>query len=122
MHALSVCRGILDAAERALDDLPSSSQAVRIVVRVAPFAHVNREGLEYYFDLLKLGTTFSDTTLAVEEAPMRGRCDECTAELDYEELSLVCLECGSGSIELGSSFSSDIEMVAIEVVDESAQR
>ena len=52
MHELSACRGILDAAEHALDDLPSSSQVVRIVIRVGRFAHLTREGLEYYFDLL----------------------------------------------------------------------
>jgi hydrogenase nickel incorporation protein HypA/HybF len=120
MHELSVCRGILDAAERALDDFPSSSQVVRIVVRVGPQAHLTRDGLEYYFDLLKLGTNFSDTKLIVEEFPVRGRCDECTAELGYDELSLVCLVCGSGSIELCSA--SEIEMVAIEVVEEPAQR
>ncbi|HTY56837.1 MAG TPA: hydrogenase maturation nickel metallochaperone HypA [Candidatus Binataceae bacterium] len=119
MHELSVCRGILDAAERALDDFPSSSQVVRIIVRVGAQAHLTRDGLEYYFDLLKLGTNFSDTRLIVEEAS-RGRCDECTAELSYDELSLICLECGSGSIDLG--FASEIEMVAIEVVEEPAQR
>lgn len=120
MHELSACRGILDAAEGALDDFPSSSQVVRIIVRVGPLTHLTRDGLEYYFDLLKLGTTFSDTTLTVEEVPVRGRCDECTAELDSEDLSLTCSACGSGSIELGSG--SEIEMVAIEVVEEPAWR
>ena len=113
-----ICRGVLDATERALDDFPSSSQVVRIIVRVGPLAHLTRDGLEYYFDLLKLGTTFSDATLTVEEAPVRGCCDECTAELDSDDLSLICAACGSGSVELRSG--SEIEMVAIEVVEEPA--
>jgi len=119
MHELSVCRGILDAAENALDNLPFSPQVVRIVVRVGPLAHLTRDGLEYYFDLLKLGTVFSDATLTIQEAPARGRCDECTAELDYDDRSLVCPACGSGSVELGSG--REIEMVAIEVIEEPAQ-
>jgi len=119
MHELLACRGILDVAEHALDDLPSSSQVVRIVVRVGPLAHLTRDGLEYYFDLLKLGTAFSDATLTVEEAPVCARCDACTAELDSDDLSLICPACGSGAVEVSSG--REVEMVAIEVVEEPAQ-
>ncbi len=120
MHELLACRGILDAAEGALADFPASSQVVRIVVRVGPLAHLNRDGLEYYFDLLKLGTSFSDATLTVEEVPARGRCGLCTAEPESDDLSLTCSVCGCGSIERASG--SEIEMVAIEMVDEPTSR
>jgi len=88
------------------------------VIRVGRLAHLTRDGLEYYFDMLKLGTTFSDAQLSVEDAPVRGHCDECTAELDYDEVSMMCSVCGCGSLELGGD--GDVEMVAIELVEEPA--
>lgn len=119
MHELSVCRGILDAAHRALEEFPSPPQVVRVVVRIGRLTNVTRDSLEYYFDVLKLGTTFSDAALAIEEVPAGGLCNECGAEFETDDASLICPACGSNSVELNSG--RELKMVGIEVVDEPSQ-
>lgn len=119
MHELSTCRGILDAAQQALEKFPSPPQVVRVVIRLGRLTHLTRDGLEYYFDVLKLGTVFSDAALAIEEVPAGGRCSDCGTEFDADDVSLVCLVCGSSSVDI--SHGRELEMVGIEVVEEPSQ-
>ena len=57
------------------------------------------DALQFCFELATVGTCLQGATLEIVSTPGRGRCRNCRAEFDTDDLITMC-DCGSVDIEV----------------------
>lgn len=75
-------------------------RVVRVAVRVGALSAVVPQALTFSFDLVKEGTVAAEAVLAIEEVPLRGRCQDCGAEGEMDGPLDRCRACGSSRMEI----------------------
>ncbi len=76
------------------------------------------DALLFAFNVLKEGTLASDSSLIVEEIPVRAMCNDCGEKIESNENYIIfeCPKCGSFSINLISG--KELNITEMEVSDE----
>jgi len=116
MHELSISRGIVEVARQAIASRSLSAQRVlRVDVRVGRLTGIVPDTLRQYYDLVALGTELDGSILEVEVVPVRGRCTECSAAFEVDDLCFTCPSCGSGFLEISSG--KELEVVSLETAE-----
>jgi hydrogenase nickel incorporation protein HypA/HybF len=116
VHELSISRGIIEVARRAVASQPISAlRVLRVDVRVGRLTGIVPDTLRQYYGLLALGTELDGSTLAVEVVPVRGRCADCAAAFEVDDLCFTCPVCGSGLLEISSG--KELEVVSLETAE-----
>lgn len=116
MHELSICGGVVNAAQAVLDELPPPPPRVsRVHLRVGRMRSVVPDSLRHYYALLVPGTGLDGSFLSIEEVPVRARCGDCLREFEIDELSFTCPFCRSGWVDLLSG--RELDLVSLETVD-----
>lgn len=100
MHEASIAQTILNELEERvlLGQLPNS--ILKVNLRVGRFTAIVPDNLKFMYDVLKVETQFSETTLHIEEIPIRCRCNICSNEFILSEIDFVCKHCLSFPLEL----------------------
>lgn len=94
MHEISVAESILDIAEGVARERNSSSIQV-IRMRLGEFTAIDRQALEFAFEIARQGTLAEHALLEIEVVPMIVECAICNAEIAPERtLCLICTQCG----------------------------
>jgi hydrogenase nickel incorporation protein HypA/HybF len=109
MHELAVTESVVAAiAER----LPGVAVR-RVRVRVGALSGVVPDAMRFCFDLATLGTPLEGAELVIEPVLGRGRCRDCGAEFDTDDLLAVC---GCGGIDVEVVGGRDLTIRDVEVV------
>lgn len=117
MHELSISSGIIDVARRAFASQPqAASRVLRVNVRVGRLTGIVPDFLCHYYALMTVGTELDGSTLAVEVVPVRGRCSDCSAAFEVDDVCFTCPRCGSGFTKVFSG--TDLEVVSLETADD----
>lgn len=116
MHELSICHGILEQAVKALGRFQRIPKVSQVTVQIGRLTGIVPESLRQHFELLIPGTPLDGATLNIEEIPTRGRCVDCAASFEIEDLTLVCPECGSGLVEFTSG--RELSVVSLDTAEE----
>jgi hydrogenase nickel incorporation protein HypA/HybF len=121
VHEFSICRGIVEVARGAAARLPPPAPRIaRVTVRIGRLTSVVPDSLRFYFGILTEGTPLEGAALAIEEVPIRGRCGDCAARFEIEELRFTCPACRSGAIELTSG--RELRVVSLDTIEEDGAR
>jgi hydrogenase nickel incorporation protein HypA/HybF len=133
MHELSVAEALLDAillettpeslsettieTKRATTNEKTSDTAVRVVqvnVEIGALSHLEPEALKFCFDAVVAGSIAEGARLNISQTPGRGRCTQCKAETDVQQLYDPCPECGAFGLEIIKG--QELRLSSLEVI------
>lgn len=95
MHELAITESIVAAVT---EKLPNASIR-RVRVQVGRLSGIVPDALLFCFELATTGTSLQGAELDIVSSPGRGRCRDCLAEFDTDELIVVCA-CGGVDVEV----------------------
>ncbi len=113
MHEFSVCQALIAEVER----IATSQGALRVEavkLRIGPLSGVVSSLLEHAYPFVSAGTLAEGSTLEIEPAPLRVRCETCGAESEVKPNLLACGVCGSGLTRIVSG--EDLTLMSIELI------
>jgi len=125
VHELSVAQALVAQVEAVISqhganhnpDASSSDawQATLIRVRIGPLAGVEPNLLGSAFPLAVAGSRLEHAVLDLVLAPVRVRCQTCSAETEVELNRLVCGVCGDWHTQVISGDELLLESVELEM-------
>jgi hydrogenase nickel incorporation protein HypA/HybF len=92
MHELSICQALLEQVE--LIARQHGAGVERVHLAVGPLSGVEPDLLERAYSLACAGTSAENSSLFIEQAPVRVRCTTCGAESVASPSCLSCAACG----------------------------
>lgn len=95
MHELAITESIVTAVTDRMADTPIR----RVRVEVGRLSGVVPDALRFCFELATVGSTLAGAELEIISVPGRGRCRECSAEFDTDEIVTACA-CGSLDVQV----------------------
>lgn len=99
MHEFSLCEALVRQVE-ALAEEQGSGEVKTVHLSIGPLSGVNADELRYAFPTASADTRAAGATLVIEQAPLRVRCIDCSAETDSDAAEQRCAQCGSESTQL----------------------
>jgi len=108
---MAITRCVLDTVGREMKKL-GLTHLRTVRVRVGELTAVEPESLRFCFDASIKGTPMEGASLDIEEVPLTGRCEKCSAEFRIDSFRSACPGCGSTSIERLTG--SELDLVSIE--------
>lgn len=109
MHELALAESILEAITERVGD----ARVVTVRLRVGRLAAVVPDALRFCFDLCAQGTSLEGAALHIVDAPGRGACHDCGAEIELGDLLARC-PCGSARVEVTGG--EELQVEAVEVI------
>ncbi|OHB56229.1 MAG: hypothetical protein A2Y07_10150 [Planctomycetes bacterium GWF2_50_10] len=116
MHEASIAQAILDQVLKALP--APDSRVTKISLIAGPFAGIEFESLNFYFEELKKDTPAAPATLEMKTLSATIICTSCSHQEDFtpgSELKTKCPICSAPNRVTGSS---DFYIDSIEVEEE----
>lgn len=117
MHELSICQSLVDQVEQIA--LSHGAQSVASVnLKVGPLSGVDPTLLQHAYPYASVGTLAAESTLVIELAPLKVRCEICGIETEAQPNWLVCGTCGDCHTKLVSGdemILMRVELVTLEV-------
>lgn len=93
MHELAVAQALVEQVDAVIDQ-HGATQASRVRVRIGPLAGIVPELLASAFPLAAAGSRMEHAKLDLVDAPIRVRCQACSAETEAAMNRLICGACG----------------------------
>lgn len=115
MHELSVTQSIVDSVLEEMNDR-GLERVSAVYLKLGRMTTFVPDCVKFYYDALTADTRLAGSELVIEEIDVTGRCNNCAAELEFDEPFFVCPECGSVDIEISTGREMLID--ALEVPDE----
>jgi hydrogenase nickel incorporation protein HypA/HybF len=109
MHELALAESIVDAVAEHVGD----ARVVAVRLRVGRLAAVLPEALCFCFEVCAEGTPLEGASLHITDAPGRGVCRACGAEIEMGDLLATC-PCGSAGVEVIGG--RDLRIESVEVI------
>ena len=81
---------------------------------IGGLAGVQKECVQFYFDILKKGTRAEEARIEFSEVPGRLRCRGCGKEFEGGDSYWLCPECGSPGVEVVAGRDAYIESIEVE--------
>lgn len=117
MHELAIAQNILQIAQEEISSRNLEGDAETILFRAGRLNAVIPDILIFNFDVLKMDVLgFRETTLKVEQDPIRVKCKSCDQQTVLEEPVFVCMVCG-GSVEVESGQDMFVERIVMKGSD-----
>lgn len=113
MHELSICRALVAQVTRCVSEHQARG-AARITLRIGVLAGVEAQLLRETFPLAAAGSVAQGAEVAIEEVPLRVRCDRCGAVSDAQANRLLCGVCGDWHTRLVSG--DEMVLASVELV------
>lgn len=100
MHEAKFTEQIVDQVVNELKGY-IKSKPKRIKVRVGEMFHLDKDSVQFYYDLLTKETQLDGVQLDLEEEPVKVMCLDCRKESGVEDHHLLmCSLCGSRHVEI----------------------
>ncbi len=106
-------QNLLDIVSKTVEN-EGGEKATLIHLRVGELSGVNRDALNFAFEVLSKGTVADGGTLEIEEVPLRVHCRDCGNEFNPDELAFRCEHCGSTNIEIVSGREMEIDYILMD--------
>jgi len=99
MHEMALCESILQVIEdQAAAQNFSAVKSVHL--EIGPLAGVERDALEFGFDVVMRGTLADGATLRISEPPATAWCLPCAETVAIKERFDACPHCGSRQLQV----------------------
>jgi hydrogenase nickel incorporation protein HypA/HybF len=115
MHELSIAISMIEAVLEEREHCPGRVEAIHL--RLGPLSGVDREALQFAYEVARDQTPLSAAHLVISETPIEFHCPECRCTRSPASMQcLVCSVCGTpaGQIVGGR----ELEIVALEVMED----
>lgn len=97
MHEMSLCEGI----RQVIEDQARTHDVARITrvrVEIGRFAGVEREALQFAWDVVMRGSVAEGAELVTLDLPGRALCFDCMKEVEIADRLDPCPLCGGGKL------------------------
>lgn len=112
MHELGIATDIMGVIKRVAED-NNAKRVGEVVVEIGMLAGVERDSLEFCYDVITRGTRLEGSHLKVVEIKPRARCKQCEKEYEVRMDNFHCPYCKSRRFEV--LIGSDINLKEVEV-------
>ena len=113
MHEMGIAQNILDIALSAAGK-EGASKITRINLVAGELRGLVPMQLSFCFSIVAKDTIASGAYLNVEEMPVIGHCNDCSADFSVKEYEYVCPKCGSTKIQVTGGTELSIKDIEIE--------
>lgn len=113
MHELGIAASILDCVQKEAERHPGVHIS-KVGVRVGELAGVDRDALQFGFEVLVKDTEFEPLALEVESVPRVQRCCKCEYEFRMTEFDPRCPLCGDFGTQCVSGEELDIAYMEVD--------
>jgi hydrogenase nickel incorporation protein HypA/HybF len=113
MHELSVAEALLDAILLETTREPVG-KVVQVNVEIGALSHLEPDALKFCFDAVVAGSIAEGARLNITQTLGRGRCLQCKAETDVQQLYDPCPECGAFGLEITKG--QELRLSSLEVI------
>ena len=113
MHELGIASSILESVEKEAARHPGGHIS-KVGVKIGELSGVDRDALQFGFEVLVKDTDFEPLALAVEVIPRVQRCPQCAYDFRMEEFDPHCPLCGEFATECIRGEELDIAYMEIE--------
>lgn len=93
MHEMSLCEGIRSVIEGATD-----RKVTRVRLEIGRFAGVEKNALEFAFDVVMRGSVAEGADLVMIDLPGHALCYDCVKEVEIMNRLDPCPTCGGGRL------------------------
>jgi len=113
MHEVGIAQGILDIAiENCKKRGYSGIESIK--VKIGKAAGVVPDSLLFAFEVAKLDTIAEKASLAIDEIPVSGFCNDCSKEFTVDEAYVVCCPyCKGFSIRIDTGRELNVEEMEV---------
>ena len=113
MHELGIASSILEAVEKEAVRHPGAHIS-KVGVKIGEISGVDRDALQFGFDVLVKDTDLEPLALELEYVPRMQRCSKCAYEFRMTDFDPHCPLCGEFSTECISGEELDIAYMEVE--------
>ena len=113
MHEMGVAQNILDIALKAANQ-EGATKISRINLLAGELRGIVPMQLSFCFSIVAKDSIASGAYLNVEEVPVSGHCNSCSADFKVEEYNYLCPKCGSTGIQVTGGTELRIKDIEIE--------
>ena len=93
MHELGIAASILESVQQEAERHPDGRIA-KVGVKIGELSGVDRDALQFGFEVLVKDTEWEAVVLEVENIPRIQRCSKCALEFRMTEFEPQCPRCG----------------------------
>ncbi len=113
MHELGIAASILECVEKEAQRHPGVHIS-KVGVKIGELAGVDRDALQFGFEVLVKDTDWEPLTLEVESVPRTQRCSKCAYEFRMTDYDPRCPLCGDFGTECISGEELDIAYMEVD--------
>ncbi len=113
MHELSICASIVDMLETSARQ-EGFSRVVRVQLEVGCFGGVEKEALQFGFDVSTRGSVAEDAILEILERSGQAWCFDCCRSFCVTRRDADCPECGGARLTVTGG--DELRIKELEVV------
>ena len=117
MHELAICQALLRQVMEVAEER-GTQRIGRITLRIGPLSGIEPELLKTAFPLVAAGTPSEGASIAIEDSPIRVRCQNCGSTSQTFTNRLLCGDCDSWRVKLVSGY--EMLLVSVEFLDTQA--
>jgi len=99
MHEMSITQNILEDVKEHLSGI-QYTRILNIKIKVGELTALDPSSLQFCYDVIKRDTPFENVPLIIEEIPLTGHCNNCSAEINIENFLFLCSNCGSTDVTI----------------------
>ena len=99
MHELALAQTLVESVRQEAA-AHGGQRVLRIGLRIGELSGVNAEALDFAFSVTVQATDLQSATLDIERAPLRHRCQRCSAEFPSANWETGCPSCGAPDTRL----------------------
>jgi len=97
MHEMSICEGIRGVIEDQAAT-HNVNRIIRVRVELGRFAGVEKDALQFAFDVVMRGSVAEGADLEMIDLPGRALCYDCMKEVEINHRLDPCPDCGGGKL------------------------
>ncbi len=113
MHEYGISKNIIETLKN-LKKEKSFGTIVEVKIVAGKLLQIVPDSLQFYLDIIKQDTEFSDTKFYFRENKLKIKCNDCGKSSEVEEMEFKCPVCESENIEIVDGKEFFIESVKVE--------
>jgi len=113
MHEIGIASSILECV-KAEAQRRAGVQVIAVGVRIGELSNVDKDALDFAFEVLTRDTPLQALKLEVEWCPRRQKCINCAEEFLVQDFNLACPKCGANHSTCISGTELDVAYLELE--------
>jgi len=120
MHELPITQSLLDTALRYAGEA-KASRVMDLYLVIGDFASVVDESVQFYWDIMTIGTIAEGSRLHFRRVRAVMRCFDCQSEFEPSRGEWTCPKCGSSHVRVIGGTEFNLESIEVEMSVQEAE-